>query len=163
MFARKKMVTNNHLDSDSEKSFQQAQWRRHRQIYVPIMIIVFALSMFGAIYLAETSRAAVTGRHVQQLRRQVELIGYENDLIDANNAYLESASLLIDRAGQLGYVPLQLDQIEYLIVPGFGYEQNEYLASISDDYESVKLTSYYDENLTDWAARHFVRWGLIKE
>jgi hypothetical protein len=163
MFARKKMTADNYLDSDSEKSFKQAQWRRHRQISVPIVIIVFALAMFGAIYLAETSRAAVTGRHVQQLRRQIELVRYENDLIHANNAYLESASLLIDRAGQLGYVPLQLDQIEYLIVPGFGYEQNEYPTSISDDYESVNLTSYYDENLTDWAARHFIRWGFRKE
>ena len=87
MFARPKMTRDGHQIPDSEKSFKQAQWRRHRQITVPILIIVFALAMFGAIYLAETSRAAVTGRHVQQLRRQVEIIGYENDLIHANNGH----------------------------------------------------------------------------
>jgi hypothetical protein len=119
--------------------------------------------MFGAIYLAETSRAAVTGRHVQQLRRQVEIIGYENDLIHANNAYLESASLLMDKAGQLGYVPLKLDQIEYLVVPGFDYEQDENRTADSDDHNSANLTSYYDENLTDWAVRHFIRWGFVEE
>ena len=157
------MAIDGHLVPDSEKSFKQAQWRRHRQITVPILIIVFALAMFGAIYLAETSRAAVTGRHVQQLRRQVEIIGYENDLIHANNAYLESASLLMDRAGQLGYVPLKLDQIEYLVVPGFDYEQDENRTADSDDHNSANLTSYYDENLTDWAVRHFIRWGFVEE
>ena len=157
------MAIDGHLVPDSEKSFKQAQWRRHRQITVPILIIVFALAMFGAIYLAETSRAAVTGRHVQQLRRQVEIIGYENDLIHANNAYLESASLLMDKAGQLGYVPLKLDQIEYLVVPGFDYEQDENRTADSDDHNSANLTSYYDENLTDWAVRHFIRWGFVEE
>ena len=163
MFARPKVAIDGHLVPDSEKSFKQAQWRRHRQITVPILIIVFALAMFGAIYLAETSRAAVTGRHVQQLRRQVEIIGYENDLIHANNAYLESASLLMDKAGQLGYVPLKLDQIEYLVVPGFDYEQDENRTADSDDHNSANLTSYYDENLTDWAVRHFIRWGFVEE
>ena len=61
MFARPKVTIDGHLVPDSEKSFKQVQWRRHRQISVPIVIIVFALAMFGAIYLAETSRAAVTG------------------------------------------------------------------------------------------------------
>ena len=163
MVARQKMTTDSQLDAVSEKSFKQAQWRRHRQITVPILIIVFALGMFGAIYLAETSRAAVTGRHVQQLRRQVENIGYENDLIHANNAYLESASLLMERAGQLGYVPLQLDQIEYLIVPNFGYDQDDHSILRSEGNDSADLTSYYDESLSEWAVRHFAKWGLIEE
>ena len=163
MVARQKMTTDSQLDAVSEKSFKQAQWRRHRQITVPILIIVFALGMFGAIYLAETSRAAVTGRNVQQLRRQVENIGYENDLIHANNAYLESASLLMERAGQLGYVPLQLDQIEYLIVPNFGYEQDDHSILRSEGNDSADLTSYYDESLSEWAVRHFAKWGLIEE
>ena len=163
MVVKQKMTTDGHLDAVPEKSFKQAQWRRHRQITVPILIIVFALGMFGAIYLAETSRAAVTGRHVQQLRRQVENIGYENDLIHANNAYLESASLLMERAGQLGYVPLQLDQIEYLLVPNFDYEKDKHHIMNSEGNHSADLTSYYDESLTEWAVRHFARWGLIEE
>lgn len=163
MFVRQKATTDEQLDPDYEKSFKQAQWRRHRQITVPILVIVFALAMFGAIYLSETSRAAVTGRHVQQLRRQVEIIGYENDLIHADNAYLESASLLMDKASQLGYVPLQLDQIEYLFVPGFDHEKDENLVTNSDDHDFANSISYYDENLTDWAVRHFIRWGFIEE
>ena len=163
MAVRQKMAADGHLEAVPEKSFKQAQWRRHRQITVPILIIVFALGMFGAIYLAETSRAAVTGRNVQQLRRQVENIGYENDLIHANNAYLESASLLMERAGQLGYVPLQLDQIEYLLVPNFDYEQDKHHIMNSEGNNSADLPSYYDESLTEWAVRHFARWGLIEE
>ena len=163
MAVRQKMAADGDLEAVPEKSFKQAQWRRHRQITVPILIIVFALGMFGAIYLAETSRAAVTGRHVQQLRRQVENIGYENDLIHANNAYLESASLLMERAGQLGYVPLQLDQIEYLLVPNFDYEQDQHHIMNSEGNNSADLPSYYDESLTEWAVRHFARWGLIEK
>ena len=163
MAVRQKMTTDGHLDAIPEKSFKQAQWRRHRQITVPILIIVFALGMFGAIYLAETSRAAVTGRNVQQLRRQVENIGYENDLIHANNAYLESASLLMERAGQLGYVPLQLDQIEYLVVQNFDYEKDKHHIMKSEGDHSADLPTYYDESLAEWAMRHFARWGLIEE
>jgi hypothetical protein len=69
----------------------------------------------------------------------------------------------MDKASQLGYVPLQLDQIEYLVVPGFDHEKDENLVTNSDDHDFANSISYYDENLTDWAVRHFIRWGFIEE
>tara|TARA_B100000676_G_C17446850_1_gene516977 strand:+ start:55 stop:522 length:468 start_codon:yes stop_codon:yes gene_type:complete len=153
-------MSESEIESVPRKAFTQSQWRRHRQITVPILIIVFALAMFGAIYLAETSRAAVTGRHVQQLRREIESLGYENDLLHANNAYLQSASQLMERAKEFGYVPLQLEQIEYMVIPGFGHDLVE--DNVSDDLTvNIDHTNYYDENLADWILGHLqeLDWG----
>ena len=163
MSVRQRIIANSDVDSVSNKSFRQAQWRRHRQITVPILIIVFALSMFGAIYLAETSRAAVTGRHVQQLRREIESLGYENDLLHANNAYLQSASQLMERAREFGYVPLQLEQIEYLVIPGFGDNLSE-LDMSGDRLRDINdVANYYDENLADWILSYWQRLDWVGE
>ncbi|HJL70650.1 MAG TPA: hypothetical protein QGI30_07245, partial [Anaerolineales bacterium] len=68
------------------RAFRQAPWRKHRQILAPLAMAVFAAALLGTVYLAESSRAAVTGRNVQRLRRQVEKLGCENDLLRAHNA-----------------------------------------------------------------------------
>ena len=47
------------------RAFRQAPWRKHRQILAPLAMAVFAAALFGAVYLAETSRAAVTGRKLR--------------------------------------------------------------------------------------------------
>ena len=68
------------------RAFRQAPWRKHRQILAPLAMALFAAALFGAVYLAETSRAAVTGRNVQRLRIRIEKLGFDNDLLRAHNA-----------------------------------------------------------------------------
>ena len=144
------------------RAFRQAPWRKHRQILAPLAIAMFASASFGAVYLAETSRAAVTGRNVQRLRRQVEKLGFENDLLRAHNAEVQSAAALMKRAQQLGYKPLQIDQIEFMEVVGFSLENMPRVHPQQDEHGEQSIDPY-DETLAHWVMRQLPKWGLIGE
>ena len=118
MAVREKDGAGGSQDATFGRAFRQAPWRKHRQILAPFAMALFAAALFGAVYLGETSRAAVTGRNVQRLRRQVEKLGFENDLLRAHIAGVQSADSLMERARQLGYQSLHIDQIEFMEVPG---------------------------------------------
>ncbi len=144
------------------RAFRQAPWRKHRQILAPLAIAMFASASFGAVYLAETSRAAVTGRNVQRLRLQVEKLGFENDLLRAHNAGVQSAAALIKRAQQLGYKPLQIDQIEFMEVAGFSLENMPRVHPQQDEHGEQPIDPY-DETLAHWVMRQLPKWGFMGE
>lgn len=144
------------------RAFRQAPWRQHRQILAPLAIAVFAAALFGAVYLAETSRAAVTGRNVQRLRRQVDKLGFENDLLRAHNASVQSAAALMDRARQFGYEPLQIEQIEFMEVVGFSIE-NLPSAQEQPAEKGEQSIDPYDETLAHWVMRQLPKWDLLEQ
>lgn len=144
------------------RAFRQAPWRKHRQILAPLAMAVFAAALFGAVYLAETSRAAVTGRNVQRLRSRIEKLGFENDLLRAQNANVQSAAELMERAQQYGYQPLQIEQIEFMEVAGFSPE-NLPGAKAQPTEKGLQSIDPYDETLSHWVIRRFPEWGLLEE
>lgn len=144
------------------RAFRQAPWRKHRQILAPLAMAVFAAALFGAVYLAETSRAAVTGRNVQRLRRQVEKLVFENDLLRAHIARSQSADAMMDRAEQFGYKPLQIEQIEFMEVVGFSLE-NLSSTQLQPDEKMEQSIDPYDETLAHWVMRQLPKWGLLEE
>jgi hypothetical protein len=144
------------------RAFRQAPWRKHRQILAPLAMAVFAAALFGTVYLAETSRAAVTGRNVQRLRRQVEKLGFENDLLRAHNATVQSAAALMERAEQFGYHPLQIEQIEFMEVAGFSHDSRSTAQTQLAEQESQSIYPY-DETLAHWVMRQLPKWGLLEE
>lgn len=144
------------------RAFRQAPWRKHRQILAPLAMAVFAAALFGAVYLAETSRAAVTGRNVQRLRSRVEKMGFENDLLRAHNANAQSAAELMERAQQYGYQPLQIEQIEFMVVAGFSLE-NLPGAEAQPTEKGWQSIDPYDETLAHWVMRRLPEWGLLEE
>ena len=151
------------------RAFRQAPWRKHRQILAPLAIAVFTSALFGAVYLAETSRAAVTGRNVQRLRQQVEKLGFENDLLRAHNASVQSAAALMERARQFGYEPLQIGQIEFMEVVGFSNENLPSAQIHPDDKVDFwaraeeQSINPYDETLAHWVMRQLPKWGLLEQ
>ena len=144
------------------RAFRQAPWRKHRQILAPLAMAVFAAALFGAVYLAEISRAAVTGRNVQGLRSRVEKLGFENDLLRAHNANMQSAAELMKRAQQYGYQPLQIEQIEFMEVAGFS-RKNPLGAEAQPTEKGWQSIDPYDETLAHWVMRRLAEWGLLEE
>ena len=144
------------------RAFRQAPWRKHRQILAPIAMALFAAALFGAVYLAETSRAAVTGRNVQRLRSRIEKVGFENDLLRAQNANVQSAAELMKRAQQYGYQPLQIEQIEFMEVAGFS-RKNPLGAEAQPTEKGWQSIDPYDETLAHWVMRRLAEWGLLEE
>ena len=91
----------------------------------------------------------------------MEKLGFENDLLRAHIASVQSADSLMARARELGYKPLQIDQIEFMEVSGFSLPSSpgQQAQPLESDHSVIGI---YDETLAHWFMRQIPKWGLIK-
>lgn len=82
-------------------------------------IILILAALLGTIYLRQTSRIATIGRRVQFLQGDLDQLKRENALLERQIAESQSLEDLQKKAIQLGFVPADPDDIEYIIVPEY--------------------------------------------
>ena len=106
--------------------------------------------------------ATSEGRENEQLAEMVEKLGFENDLLRAHNASVQSAAALMDRARQFGYAPLQIELIEFMEVVGFSIE-NLPSAQEQPAEKGEQSIDPYDETLAHWVMRQLPKWDLLEQ
>lgn len=101
------------------RAFKQAPWRTQTQAVAAWSMVLLAMAVIGGLYLTVASRAGTAGRDLQRLEaRKAELI-QSNDELRAKLAELRSVTRLANRARELGFLPAQPGQIEYLAVNSY--------------------------------------------
>lgn len=101
------------------RAFKQAPWRTQTQTVAAWSMILLAMAVIGGLYLAVASRAGTAGRDLQEFEaRKTELI-QTNDELRAKLAELRSVTRMANRARELGFLPAQAGQIEYLAVTNY--------------------------------------------
>jgi len=141
-------------------AYKQAPWRIQRQWVSFALLLVLGFAMIASLYLIVTSRAAIVGREIQNLRE--EIIKTENDNADLQTrlANLTSQANIDQRAYALGYRSLDPEELEYLVVPGFAMPEGARLASPPELQPSPQsLPDEYSESLLDWMDRIFRSFG----
>lgn len=101
------------------RAFKQAPWRQQMQMLSGLSIGLLVVFVLGGLYLAVASRAGNAGRDLQFYeQRKVELT-QENNRLRAQLADLRTMDRMAARALELGFVPAEADQVEYIAVPNF--------------------------------------------
>lgn len=127
-------------------AFKQAPWRVQTQMVAGAAVFVVMMAVIGAMYLATAARAATAGRDVQRLEAErLDLIRQNEDL-RAQIAQAKSLSRLEARARELDFAPAANDQVQYLIVPGYGNTDDPVSAGTAH-------APSYDETLGAWLGR----------
>ena len=101
---------------------QQAKrlvWLTEAQAALGWGIIIILVALLGAIYLAQTSKIAATGRRVQLLQNELTDVKRENATFERQIAQAQSLPLLQERARALGFFQANPNDIEYLVVPDY--------------------------------------------
>lgn len=105
------------------RAFPQAPWRTQTQAVAAWAITLLIVAVLGGLYLAVAARAGTAGRDLQYYEaRKAELLRANNEL-RAALAQLRSVTRLANRARELGFLPAQPDQIDYLAVPNYPHPQ----------------------------------------
>lgn len=100
-------------------TFMPAPWRRHYQRLGLFLLIIVASALVASTYLSVTSRAATAGRNIQDLQREVIHLHQRIANLETELAVLRSAEKMKARAQEMGFRPVQLENIVYLEVPGY--------------------------------------------
>lgn len=132
-------------------AYKQAPWRVQRQWIGASLLLLIGAGMIAALYLDVTARAAVAGREIQELRFAITTIQRENADLMTELASLTSATVMEQRARELGYRPVQPGELDYVAVPGFYVPEPAILKAAQDvPARSFTLPQEYTQSLLEW-------------
>lgn len=139
--------------AEIKRVFKLAPWRVQTQVVAASAVFFLVLAALGGLYLATATRAATAGRDVQRLEAQKTDLLHELDRLQAEIASAQSVSRLEKRAKEMGYVPANSTQVEYLVVPGYPAPPPASAPppiTALPDYDET-LASWFTQRLQDWS------------
>jgi cell division protein FtsB len=132
-------------------AYRQAPWRVQRQWISAFLLAVIGVAMVAALYLDVTARAAVAGREIQEMRKEITTIQRENADLETQLADLTATAVMEKRAVELGYRPVQPGELDYVAVPGFVLPEPAILLAAVDAVPTVQnQPTEYTQSLLEW-------------
>jgi hypothetical protein len=101
------------------RAFRQAPWRTQTQAVAAWSMILIIIAVLGGLYLSVAARAGTAGRDLQRWEAQKAELIRSNDELRAKLAELRSVTRMAERARQLGFVPAQPGEVEYVAVNNY--------------------------------------------
>ena len=138
-------------------AYRVAPWRVHRQWLGSALLAVVTLAMVSALYLNITSQTAVAGREIQELTDAITVSRQMSSDLETKLAFLTSASVMEERALELGFRPVEPEEVEYLSVPGYAAPAPVNMANESfPQLTSLAISPEYNQSLLDWLDEQLV-------
>lgn len=130
-------------------AYKVAPWRIQRQWIGSALLTVVALAMVATLYLIVTSKAAIAGREIQDLTYSITVSHQVSGDLQTQLALLTSASAMENRALELGFRPMESDEVEYLVVPGYS-EPEPFILTTPLQLSALTIPPEYNQSLLDW-------------
>ena len=127
------------------RAFRQAPWRTQTQAVAAWSVTLLIIAVIGGLYLAVASRAGTAGRDLQRYEAEKAELIQANDELRAKLAELRSITRLVNRARELGFVPAQPDEVEYVAV-------NNYPRTVQAAPAPAPAPAATTASLGDWLA-----------
>jgi len=132
-------------------AYKIAPWRMQRQWIGSALLVVVALAMVATLYLDVTSQAAIAGREIQDLTAAITVSQQVSGDLQTQLASLTSATVMEQRALDLGFRPMKSGEAEYLVVPGYFALEPDILSSAPIlQLSALTVPPEYNESLLDW-------------
>lgn len=132
-------------------AYRIAPWRVQRQWLGSALLAVVVFAMVAALYLTVTSRTAISGREIQDLTDAIAASQQVSSDLQTQLAGLTSAVAMETRAREMGFRPMEPDEVQYLVVPGYVPPQPINLSSTSlPQLSALTIPPEYNQSLLDW-------------
>src|SRR5512143_2308470 len=132
-------------------AYRQAPWRIQRQWLMGFLLGVVAIAMVSSLYLDITAQAAIAGREIQQMKRDIGAVRQGSSDLETRLAELSSDAVMEKRAKDLGYEPVDPEKLQYIAVPGYVAPQADILAVAPALQPSApSIPPEYTESLIEW-------------
>jgi hypothetical protein len=97
----------------------QTSLRPQAQMVTIVGVVLIVAMIIGALYLAQATSTATTGQQLVQLQSTRDYLQRANEETDAQIAEKRNISTLRGRAQALGFVPVDADRLDYMVIPGY--------------------------------------------
>jgi hypothetical protein len=132
-------------------AYKQAPWRTQRQLGSAFLLSVLGSAMIATLYLMVTSQAAIVGREIQGLREKITESERISADLQTNLASLTAKDEMEIRAIAMGFRPIEPNEIEYLLVPGYHTPRGVVMAEEPELKPNLpSIPSEYTQSLLEW-------------
>lgn len=145
------------------QAYSQAPWRKQMQVILWFSLSVIMISLLVGLYLNVSARAATHGREIQGMQAKIRVIQRTNADLEAQLAFLTSASVLEERIQELQLQPASPEQLMYVVVDSYIPRQPANLAPPAGPAvaSSPGITPEFSQSLVDWLKEELnaVQWS----
>lgn len=132
-------------------AYRIAPWRIQRQWIGNALLMVVVFAMVAALYLNVTSRTAIAGREIQDLMSSIAASQQVSSDLHSQLASLTSSTAFEQRAREMGYRPVEPNELEYLVVPGYVEPASvNFSSNALPQLSALTIPPEYNQSLLDW-------------
>jgi cell division protein FtsL len=137
------------------QAYSQAPWRKQMMFIGLFLLVVIFAAMVAGIYLDVTARTATIGREIQLMEEDIETMKLSNADLESKLAEMNSMEVMEKRARSLGFRRIEMDEAQFIVVPGYIPKQHARLAPPPGPVKAVAaaLPSAFSESLFEWFQR----------
>lgn len=134
------------------QAYTQAPWRKQLQFVGLFSLILVFIALVAGIFLNVSAQTAKAGRDIQYMKTQIETLDREIEDMQSLHAHLLSDSSMEKRAIDLGYELLEINQAQYILVPGYFKRETAVLAPLTRENlaQTPVIPEKFTEPLIEW-------------
>ncbi len=144
------MLGNQSPDAPVQPRRDKRRMREQQQFVAVLVLFVIVSLIIGALYLVQATTTVTTARDIQQMREDRDRLIRDIELLRAESAELNSVPNLMERAATLGFVTAGPEDIQYIVINGYVYDQP---APTLTPVLITPTPQVYDDNFAGWLSR----------
>lgn len=134
-------------------------WRRQRRaVTLAGLGLLLAVIVGALVYLSQAALDATTGRQLEALIAERNILEQRNESLRSEIAALRSVPRLQARAGELGFRLAGPQDIDYVIVDQYDPRQT---AAPPDTFARATPGPVYDETLAGWLQQQLDAFNIV--
>jgi hypothetical protein len=139
------------------QAYRQTPWRVQKQWIGLFTLALVLVSSVALVYLNVTTQAATTGSETQILIVDANNLTRQIETDRSTLAQLTSVDKMLARAKEMGFVPIDPGQIEYMVIPDYQPRQTAALAPTPEPemVQAPLIRPEYTQSLWDVVVRNF--------
>jgi len=130
--------------------YREAPHTKQRQWVALFLLAVVSVAMVSALYLNLTASAAIAGRQIQYLEAEIVVNQRANADLQLRLAQLLSTETMEQKAYSLGFRPVEMDVLEYVVVPGYVGDLPFELTKDVPLLTAPEIAPEFNQSLIDW-------------
>ena len=139
-------------ESTNQPTPNRLNAQNQSQTVIIIALIVVLGVIVGGLYLAQATTNISTARDIELKDEERGRLQRENERLRAEIARAQRLDNLHTRAATLGFAEAEPDDIQYIVVDGYSYEQP---IPTSTPMALTATPETYEENFAGWLQRQF--------
>lgn len=137
-----------------QHALERTGWTTRNQAAALLVPGVFIMLVFGGIYLSQVASYAATNRHIEELIAVRDRLERDNERLRGEIAELETVPRLLSRAEELGFLPAEAIDIEYMVIDGYNPNRSRTVIPVREAEEQEAVATY-DATFSGWLQQQF--------